>query len=463
MIPYTNHLHIACDQQSLATNALTSPRSIGSPIDMSFTFSVGYDPKQMEKQCDVWLNTIRGDHRFTQVLDRYVSISFSERDQVLRDVYKYSFFKTFNAMNDLMDTGFNFFGAIPTNSNVFYGHKMLFYTFLNYNNFSPSRDLTSNVYMERIITIDDNALKIMEEDDVYINSYNENYPGGLRNNTYERILSALSELDEVKVSTLSHQDDVPKNSDAYSLGSMAYTTKAKPTFYSVMEDSVATVTTSDSLTDHISKFWNLACFISIVEIPEQFSKSDSGSPYNYVRKRLVSDATLFAMVESITGINNRGMYSNYGTNVPGVGSSPLNPGPNGPNGGNGNNPIFGVNFNNNGGSNINFNPNGVGNIPDPSSASNRRENRALKKFVVDKANELGRALTSKEAKILLRGVAQDYFASILTSRRQKDLIDNLRTTGIVETQENLEVNTPFLKIDRKRGRTIFNRNREGRS
>jgi hypothetical protein len=306
--------------------------------------------------------------------------------------------------------------------------------------------------MQRTLTLDVDALDKIRKDQVYIDSYNINYPGGIYNSTYERILLALHEMDEVHTSSLSHQDDIPRDSNMYSLGSMALTTKAKPTFYSTMEDSFATVTTENSLTDHVSKFWNVGCFISILEIPQGFIGPDLGSPYTYVRKRLVSSATLFAIVESITGLNNNGMYSNYGTSVPGVGQGPLNSGPYNPTNGGNNNPTSGQNF---GGNPSNFNPNQSPNEPKNSGTGNRKENSSFKRFVSNKASQLGRALTSEEARGLLKDFAKMSFANNLSSRRQSDLIDNLRRTGIVDTGSDFKVDAPFARMTKKNNKISF--------
>jgi len=458
---YHDHLHDGCTQVNLAAEALTAPRSIGTPVDLTFSFLISFNSSQLDKQATAWMNSVRGNSKISSAIDKFISISFEDRDAAIRDAYKYSFFKTFSAMQDLVINGFNYFGAVPSNSLVFYGHKMLFYTFMNYNIFSPSLDLTSNVYLRRTVNLDEDVLSEIEKDPVWISSFNETYPGGVFNPTFERILQALQEIEEIHVSTLSHQNDIPADSTAYSLGSMAYTSKAKPNFFSSMEESIATVSNYNSLTDHISKFWNVANFVNVIEIPERFNVPDSGSPYIYVRTRNVDDATIFAQVESITGLNNNGMYSRYGINIPGVGNSPLNPGtppnnnnPLGGSGGNNNNPI-----NPSGGNGKNpleIGPNSGSYVP----KSNRKQNGRIKTFVKHKAELLGRALSSKEVREAIVDAGLTLFNAKLTERRQNDLIKSLRQTGIVSEHDGFKTKTPWLDFERGRGKTLLIENKK---
>jgi hypothetical protein len=453
-ISFTDHLHDASSETLLASSAILSPRSIGTPKDLTFKFIVSINIEYLERQAEAFVDSIRGNHTFSQALDRFISLPFVERDESIKNVYIYSYFKVISAMEDLLEAGFNYYGAVPTNSLIFFGHKMLFYTFLNYNIFNPALDMTSNVYMTRTLELDVDSFKDMKDHPVWQESYNANYPGGLFNRTYERILSAFLEITEVEVSTLSSQDDIPMDSRAFSLGSAAYTNKLKPNFFSTMEDSIATVSTRDSITDHNSKFWNTACCISLFELPNEYSRPDFGSPYTYVRNSMVSPNTVFAEVESITGLKADGRYSNYGQMVPGIGKSPMSPdpssgGPN-PNSGNGtNNPI-------NGGNGPNFNPKGPTNSRGPNN--NKKQNRKVTGFIKRKADQLGRALTSDEVKAFLKEATLSLIGNEMSKRRQQDLIENLQNSGYVENTRSASVNTPVLhlKWENKNGRTRKN-------
>jgi hypothetical protein len=462
-IKYYDHLHDASSQTLLASSALLSPRSIGTPKDLTFKYVVSYKEDDINKQSVAFVNSIRGNHHFTQSLDRFISLPFNERDQAIKDVYKYSIFKVLSAMEDLVDNGFNYYGAVPSNSLVFYGHKMLFYTFLNYNIFNPALDLTSNVYMTRILEIDIESFKEMRNDDVWKNSYNANYPGGLYNRNYERILNALLEMSGIEVSSLSSQNDIPMDSRLFSLGSMAYTFKAKSNIFSSMEDSIATVSTQDSITDHNSKFWNIACGISISELPEENTRPDYGTPYTYVRKRMVSTNTVFAEVESITGLKAEGLYSNYGRFVPGIGKAPLSPNPNGgnpsfPSGNSTNYPLNGGNGNNNpiyGGNGPNFNPDGSSSN---GGSNNKQQNKKIKSFVKNKAHQIGRSLTSDEVKAFIKDAAINLLSNELSKRRERDLIDDLKNIGYVEDSRSASFEAPFARLEWKKKGGRFNQN-----
>jgi hypothetical protein len=274
----------------------------------------------------------------------------------------------------------------------------------------------------------------------------------------------MNEILGVEVSSLSSQNDIPKDSQSFSLGSMAYTYKAKPNFFSTMEDSIATVSTSDSITDHRSKFWNTACGISILDLPEENNKPDNGTPYIYVRKRLVSKNIVFAEVEAITGLKAEGLYSNYGRAVPGIGSSPMSPGPSGgnppsPYGSGTNNPIYG-------GTGPNFNPNGPSINGGPNSngpnivggSNNKKQNKQIKGFIRRKADQLGRALTSDEIKAFIKDAALNVLGNELSKRREKDLIDNLKNSGYVEDVRSGSVKVPFARIDYKKKEGKFRKN-----
>ena len=153
MIPYTDYLLRSGTELTLSTSTIISPRSIGSPIDLDFKFIVRYDPVDVEKQCETFLYLIRSNPFLNSTIEKYISLPFNERDDAIKGMLKYSLFKTLSSMKDLIDSGYNYVGAIPANSAVFYGHKKLFYTFLNHNVFNNALNLSATFYLTKILTV----------------------------------------------------------------------------------------------------------------------------------------------------------------------------------------------------------------------------------------------------------------------------------------------------------------------
>jgi hypothetical protein len=396
-------------------------------------------------QATAFMNQIRSNSNMSNALDKYISLSFNERDKALKNVYIYSFFKSFKSMYDLSEQGYNYFGAVPSNSYVFYGHKKLFYTFMDYNIHSPSMNIMSNMYMQRVLTLDPNSLNEIVKNDVWKESVNEAYPGGIYNPTYERILNALASIEGIEVSLLSHRNDIHKEASYNSLGSMALTSKSRPLLFSAEDDSVATVSNTASLTDHISKFWNTACFINLLEMPSAFSDISAGTPYTYIKLDLQSVSTVFAKIESITGLNQNTLYSSYGkvNSTKGGGNafpdSPINPGPNSKGGGSPDSPSSG----NNKPSNQN---NQRGNNNNPQS---KKINAKLKQMLINSSKQLGRSLTNPEALSFMHSASMAAFSHKLSKDRAKAVINEMKKLNVVEKTDNYSLETGFANMDKK--------------
>merc|ERR1712232_513120 len=149
---------------------------------------------------------------------------------------------------------------------------------------------------------------------VYKNSVIDGFTGHIRNPEYERLLQAW-QMSGAKIS-IERLDVFNNDFDAKNcpLGNM---------YYRVPTTEVATdvpthvdyVTNPSSWTDHVSKFWNIANFIKLVEYPECFSQLFN-FPLDSVNEKLLSNNSLFAQIEAITGIDCSARYSTYGGNFP---------------------------------------------------------------------------------------------------------------------------------------------------
>jgi hypothetical protein len=459
-IKFFDHLIDACTDNVIASMAISEPRRIGTPVDLDFSFIISYNPTRLDELCETFVDLIKSNPSLSAAIDKHVALGYEQRDSVIGNTFKYSAFKVLFQIKDLVDNGFNYYGAVPSNSFVFYGHKLLYYVFMDHNSFSPALNLSSNVYLNRVINIDLNIFDIIQKDPVYIDSINDKFPGGIFNKTYERVLSAFNEVEGIEVSKLSHREDIPDDSMYNPLGSLAYTNKvARPLALAPMEDAIATVSTPRSLTDSRSKFWNTACFISIEDIPDYFMDPSRGTPYIYVRTSSRSSFTLFAEVEAITGLSQEGLYTTYGFNPPKPsGSGPFNPAPinpdyipsGSPNGENGPKPAFGLGSNN-------PPPNKGGN----GRQNNSKENKKIRQFVQNSAKRFGRALTSDETRGLIRDASLSFLGHSLTARRQQALINSLKDINVVSDDQSVRTNFGIVGSDSKRRRIEFKGDDEG--
>lgn len=460
MINYKDYLQLASTNQILSTSGLTNPRSIGTPVDLTFKFILKYDSEKLDRMAEVFLSQIRANHTISNGIDRSIALPFNERNDCIKNSFKYSYFKTMYNIKMLYENGFNYVGSVPSNSYVFYGHKMLYYTFLDNNIFNPSRSVDSNVYLTRVLDLDFSIFDNIEQESVYIESINNMYPGGIYNVNYERILSSFNDIPEIQVSLLGERNDIPMESSVNPLGNTALTKGTKPLIGSAMEDSVATITCTESVTDHVSKFWNTANFISILDLPEQFQSVSSGSPYTYVTFGDINSSVLFAEVEAITGITNRGFYSQYGRNVqlPSSGGTKFSG-----NGSNNNNPSNSGSNESNDSSNSNENRNrNKRNIKKSSNRSEQSKNNIsksvnsdLKGIVKQFSTTIGRVLTDIEAKQILTSTASTILKHQLAQNRVKQLIEDLKKTKYVRSSKTADLSLGFANVQNSNEVTTF--------
>lgn len=437
LINYRDYLFPACENLNVSSIALTEPRNIGVPTDLVFKYKISYSKENLRSQANIFRLLIRGDVAYTNALNKYIDIRSQDRSQVLFNTYIYSYIKTIVAIRDIYDSEMRLIGALPANSLVFYGHKYLIHMFLDYNIFTPARTLIGNTYITRLLDLD-NAIRQIEDLEVYKESYNSAFPGGIFNEDYERVLTALVGVKDIAVSYMSDKTDIPNDPFYCPLGNMAVCNKDKPALFSFAEESYATVNIRESLTDHKSKFWNIANWINIDKMPDRYNSLGFGTPYQFVPTKNVDESVIFAQVESITGLPNKGLYSTYGsTNLNTSGGSnpnqtnPLNPvggsgkpGPKSPSGVNGSG----------------SQPNGIGTPKGKNPNIPKKKGSRLVKFVKSTSQTIGRTLSSDEAKQLLKDASMSLYQSRLREQETNNLINNLKQIGIVKQQQKVKTN-----------------------
>jgi hypothetical protein len=247
-IDYKDHLRSASSRQLFSTSLITSPLSHGASVELNFDFTLKYDGKELLRQAEVFSNQIRSNSSLSTMLDKTTSLPYNERDNILIDVYRYSYFKAISSIRNLYDGGRNYSGAIPSNTLVFYGHKKLLHTFLSFNSHNSGIIMSSNVFLMKTLSYREEEFKLMFEDQLYKSCFKEFYPGGIFNAKLERILSALKEIKGISVSSLSDYTDIGTDGEHSPLGNMAYCN-----LDNFGTDSfLATVSTHESLTDHVS-------------------------------------------------------------------------------------------------------------------------------------------------------------------------------------------------------------------
>lgn len=428
-ILYRDHLTSSCNEEILSIQAVTDPRNIGTPIDLTFNYKLGYDLNQLNTQAQAFMIEFRSRPNFVSALDKCISLPFQERDNAVMNVYKYSLYKSFGIINQLVENGYNYLGNIPANSYLFYGHKELVYTFMNYNTHVQSCSQNMNLYVSRILTIPENFLDDMENDPFFLEIQNEVYPGGIYNPTYERILHTLSTIDGIECEIVSDMTTIDMSGFKIPLGNMVY--QDKPGLFTNNE-TIGTVRTLESLTDHISKYWNIANFIYCTSIPDYFSNSSTSQPYSYVESSRLSPFSIFAQIESITGIDCNGKYSTYGvtypySNVPHDPRGPFNPG--------GSTPVSPA---------PTTSPPSSPQTPRKAPRNNKPKGpnvmKTVGKQLAQHSKSLGRALSSTEAKSLINSLGNAFIDYKFKEAQINTLINNARNNKVIIDNTELSTN-----------------------
>lgn len=337
VISYTDYLLDDCNRAYYSYIGLSNPSNFSESVLFNFLYKFSYDEKELDKQATVFCDQVRSDSVLSKIVDLNIQGSQVYKNEVVANVYKYSFIKTFSLCYEYYISGKANLGAAPTNSLVFYGHKELFLLFIYSNVFYNRMGQKENTQLNKNLTIDLEAFEEIQKSPVYKESVNDLFPGYINSPTYERLLDGFRNSgSSIQVEYLDH-GRIKIDPQFTPLGNMAY--RKNQNLASDCEYLIDTVTTKRSHTDHISKFWNIANFISIENHSEQFNIY-MNYPYISIDEKMIPSTSLFAQVESITGIKCGNKYSNYGSGIPGMsgynkgnnippkGPTPKNSGPN---------------------------------------------------------------------------------------------------------------------------------------
>jgi hypothetical protein len=448
-IQYRDHLTSSCNEELLSVQAITTPRAMGTPTELRFEFQLGFNLERLNAQANAFSLEFRSNPHFVKALDSCISLQINERDQAVANCYKYSYYKAAKIIDNLRENGYNYLGNIPSNSYLFYGHKYLVYSYLNYNLHVQSCTQNMNLYISRILSTDENFCDDFQNDPFYETIVSELYPGGIYNSTFERILQTMESIPEIQCGPVHDNFDIDMSGYKVPLGNMCYRNN---TGLFTSAETIGTVRTLESLTDHISKYWNIANFVYCTSVPD-FSDNTTSNPYSYVESDRLSPYTLFAQIESITGIRCGDKYSTYGitypyTNRPSDPRGTFSPGtiPS-PSNGNG------------------YSPKGSspkGNGPAPNKRNNNKPGnrktklniisltgRALENFV----SASGKALSSDEARGFIYSLGETFIDGRLKERQIKRIINDAKRNKFVFEDSNIRSNLGIVGSDNNR-RTI---------
>lgn len=311
VISYRDYLLQDCDRVYYASLGIIGPGQFGESKTFEFTFQFTYDESELEKQSEVFLSEVKSSSSLSRIVDLNVSGNQLIKDQTIKNLYKYSFIKTYCLCYDFYVSGKASLGSAPANSLVFYGHKELFLLFVTHNVFYHRMNSRNNTTLNKKLIIDESKIDEIKKTEIYTSSINISFPGYLNNPLYERLLDGFKlSGSEIQIEYL---DSGRMSIDpAFTpLGNMCFRENQLIADFDYYIDSV---TSQESHTDHISKYWNVACFIKIISYDDFFPSQMY--PYISVSEGTIPSTSLFAQVESITGIRCGSKFSNYGKGFP---------------------------------------------------------------------------------------------------------------------------------------------------
>jgi len=317
MIKYNDYVHTCCTESYFSLLGVSAPYMFSETEIFEWTYSFTYDEKKMESQKYLFRKEVRADPVLNRAVDQTTKGSDEKKDRLIENAYVYSFIKVYLLCYAFRNTGRSGLLAHPYNSHVFSGHKELFNIFVALSSsYQMESDSIFQTTISKSLLLDEDVYDDIVASDIYKESFDQNFPGLIFNPVYERLLQTWS-LCGGTIS-IDNIDNGDYNFDATNcpLGNAYYRTPS-------VKDGIATdvltyvdfVTCKSSWTDHISKFWNLACFVELVKYPVNFSQLYN-FPLDSIQSTRVSSNSIFAEVEAITGIDCSGRYSSYGSNFP---------------------------------------------------------------------------------------------------------------------------------------------------
>lgn len=326
---YKDYVHKSCDDAFFSKMAVLKPNDMRKPHNFSFEFNMKFDIDKIEAQASCFSNEILRNSMLSTIVNKNVQGNPNKKNEVVKDIYIYSYMKAFNMCVTLQETGGEFTGNPGANSTVFKGHSELYKIFystfiLTLNSGNTSRN--TSLYKSLRIT-DEDITEFRSTE--FFDKYNESkMKFFFVNKEFERLLDAFKKFGQMNLAIDEFTDRLIPSPENSPLGNLclSYSEQDK-------SDELLIINNSSMLSDMNSKFWNIANCIYLIEGDKNFTRCYS-SPYIYADLSSLDDTSIFAQVQSITGLTCGDQFTDYG-------SKKDKPGDNDPNitgGGNENNP-----------------------------------------------------------------------------------------------------------------------------
>lgn len=465
MIDYRDYLLNGCNNSYYNFVASINPDSFSRPVDFMFKYNIGFDMDEIYLQANTFSREISQKDALMRLLDERFFFS-NESDQIkddLANMYVYSFIKAAHVCRKL-STGNSKGIATYSPTYIFTGHKML-------TDCCRARQMHYNDSLEgyritliKQLRLDSEQFKLIEKLDLYKSNFDSLFDV-ISNDRYERMLSCLSTSNSLSICEMGSRN-LAKAPAFVPLGNMCFDIEDKNS--DDIHDFLSVIS-NKALRDHVSKFWNIANFITLVEKPEMLDKY-SFVPYFRSNIDQLTPLSIFSQVQSITGLNCGRKYSDFGTYIsndagPGTeGGSPSGYGGGSPGGGNspsgssgGGNSPSGSNPSSGGGKGNKSKPSkpssGKSNKPrkEDSTFMKKQEKDGLFKVVKEAVKSVGKQVNPE----FMLNLAADLFNKHLSRRQAEQLqLEYMKTLKLGSTTTTKEVHMGVPLLNQKTSTTV---------
>jgi hypothetical protein len=114
VISYTDYLLDDCNRAYYSYLGLSNPSNFSESVLFDFSYKFSYNEEELNKQASLFCDQVRSDSNLARIVDLNVQGNQAQKNEIVRNAYKYSFIKTFSLCYDYHTSGKSNLGAAPT-------------------------------------------------------------------------------------------------------------------------------------------------------------------------------------------------------------------------------------------------------------------------------------------------------------------------------------------------------------
>jgi hypothetical protein len=236
------------------TYGVISPTLFSEHNTQEFKYKLKLDKDLIDHQATIFSEEVDGNKVLSDLVYK-ASDKKIDKISLVKEVYIYSLLKAYYAIYDIQINGQRNISHSLSRSLIFYGHNELLLHGIEHTIHNKNNSISDTITVKKVLELDTLIPADSDISRIYAKCVNPAMPGRFFSSTYEKVLDTFHmNSQELLLETIGNRDSIAPDSSP--LGNMS----TFPSEDASVNNKLLFVTDPKSLTDHISKFWNIACY-----------------------------------------------------------------------------------------------------------------------------------------------------------------------------------------------------------